>query len=178
MHQEMPKAADRMLGVQLWLNLPKTDKMVEPTYNDITADMVPKVVEDGAITHIIAGSYKDQKGAFEGNFVKATFLDIDLKPGVRWSLETNPEETLFVYIVEGDGYFEDTSNEIMREKSAVLFTYGNELRVKASRDGMRFFLFSGKPLKESIAWGGPIVMNTQEELNKAFDDIHKGTFIK
>lgn len=178
LHQEMPQVSERMLGVQLWLNLPQEKKMTAPKYHDIRADMIPKLQEDGCKIGIISGEYKGKSGAVQGDHVKMLFLDVELKPGAQWSLETIKELNLFIYIVEGEGFFENSNDNLISSKSAVLFNNGEELLARASEKGLRFFLFSAKQLNEPIAWGGPIVMNTQEELKKAFKDLDDGTFIK
>jgi len=178
MHQEMPQPSERMLGVQLWLNLPQNDKMTAPTYRDIRADMVPKVLEEGSIIGVISGEYKGNSGAVKGEYVKMLFLDVDMKPGAEWQLETNKESNLFVYIVEGEGNFDNSNDNLVPSKSAVLFNSGEQLVVKAFGAGIRFLLFCGAKLNEPIAWGGPIVMNTQEELKQAFEEIDNGTFVK
>lgn len=177
LHQEMPKLSDRMLGVQLWLNLPRSHKMTQPQYRDIRADMVPKVSEEGCTVGVISGSYKNTMGAVQGDYVKTMFLDVAMQDGAQWQLPTNKESTLFIYIVEGDGRFEASDEKLVSAKSALLFGSGDEFRVRASEKGLRFLLFSGKPLKEPVAWGGPIVMNTQQELAQAFREIENGTFI-
>lgn len=178
LHQEMPKASPRMLGVQLWLNLPAKDKMVAAKYNDLSGDMVTKVEEEDAVVRIISGSYNGTLGAMQGEYVDATFLDVDLKAHGTWSWNTNPEETVFIYIVEGSGTFGSEKIHELGAKNAVLFEEGNELVVRTKDNDMRFFVFSGKPLREPIAWGGPVVMNTREELEQAFREIRQGTFIK
>ncbi|HEY8892092.1 MAG TPA: pirin family protein [Clostridium sp.] len=178
LHQEMPQACGRMLGVQLWLNLPRVDKMTMPKYRDIRAEMVPKIEEDGSTIGIISGHYKGNSGAVQGEHVKMLFLDVDMKPGVRWKLDTSKDTNLFIYIVEGEGLFENSDENLITSKRAVLFNNGEELLARASEKGLRFLLFSGQQLNEPIAWGGPIVMNTQEELKKAFKEIDDGTFVK
>ena len=178
LHQEMPKSCERMLGVQLWLNLPRADKMTTPKYRDIRADMVPKIEEDGSTIGVISGSYKGNQGAAQGEHVKMMFLDVDMKAGAQWQLETNKDTTLFIYIVEGEGWFENSNENLISSKSGVLFNNGEELIARASGKGIRFLLFSGMKVNEPIAWGGPIVMNTQEELKQAFRDIDDGTFVK
>jgi quercetin 2,3-dioxygenase len=177
-HQEMPKASNRMLGVQLWLNLPAKDKMTKPQYRDILSSKIPVIEENGHKVHIISGSYKGKAGALQGDYVKPLFMDIELKEGNAWSLEVEKDATLFVYIVSGEGCFEQNAKEYISEKHAVLFNEGDTFYAKAYGKGMRFLLLSAKPLKEPIAWGGPIVMNTKEELNQAFKEIEDGTFIK
>ncbi len=177
MHQEMPKPSDRMLGAQLWLNLPKENKMAIPTYNDIKSDMIPKVEEEGTTVSVIAGDYKGNSSSFYGDYVKILYYDVDMEEGAEWNFETDDELNLFIYIVEGEGYFGD-SDELIESKRALLFDKGSIFKAKASKDGIRFFLYAGKPLKEPIAWGGPIVMNTKEELQQAFKDLDEGKFIK
>jgi quercetin 2,3-dioxygenase len=177
-HQEMPKASNRMLGVQLWLNLPAKDKMTKPQYRDILSSKIPVIEENGHKVHIISGSYKGKAGALQGDYVKPLFIDVELKEGNAWSLEVEKDATLFVYIVSGEGCFEQNAKEYISEKHAVLFNEGDTFYAKAYGKGMRFLLLSAKPLKEPIAWGGPIVMNTKEELNQAFKEIEDGTFIK
>jgi len=177
LHQEMPQASERMLGTQLWLNLPAKDKMTEPKYNDIVGENVPTVAEEGLNIRIISGNYKGTDGAFRGEYADALYLDAEMAPGAEWLLETDPEATLFIYIVQGAGLF-GPSGEAVAEKHAVLFEKGNAFRAKASEAGARIFLMAAKPLGEPIAWGGPIVMNTREELDLAFRELQEGTFIK
>lgn len=177
-HQEMPKPSERMYGFQLWLNLPKINKMCVPKYNDIRADMIPRIKEEGSVTGIISGYYKGNAGAIQGEYVKAQIFDVDIDENSKWSVETDSDSTVFVYIFQGEGCFDDEKQNYVKEKNAVLLSYGKKLEVCAGKGGMRFAVFIGKPLKEPVAWGGPIVMNTKEELKTAFDEIEKGTFIK
>ncbi len=178
LHQEMPQSCERMLGVQLWLNLPRKDKMVTPKYRDIRADMVPIIEEKGCSIRIISGQYRGNTGAVQGEYVKMLFLDVDMKAGAQWQLETIKDTNLFIYIVEGEGLFENSDENLLSSKRAVLFNNGEELVARASEKGLRFLLFSGVKLNEPIAWGGPIVMNTQAELKQAFKEIDDGTFVK
>ncbi len=177
-HQEMPQKSERMLGVQLWLNMPAKDKMKNPAYHDITADMIPKIEEEGSSIHILSGSYKGVSGGIQGEYVKIRYLDVDLKPQAQWRLKTEPGSTLYIYIVEGSGSFDEEAKGVMKNKRALLFDQGEEVLVNASKGGVRFLLFEGQPLREPIAWGGPIVMNTQEELKLAFKELEDGNFIK
>ncbi len=178
LHQEMPQAAEKMLGVQLWLNLPKSQKMTEPQYRDIRADMVPMVEEGGVTVRVISGAYKNAVASVQGDYVKMQFLDVNIEKDQTWELSTDPETTLFIYIVEGEGTFSEDSESFISAKQAVLFNSGNSFYARAGESGIRFLLFSGKPLKEPVAWGGPIVMNTEEELKQAFDELRIGTFIR
>ncbi len=175
LHQEMPQACERMLGVQLWLNLPAKDKMTRPQYRDIISDHVPKVEKDGSTVGVISGEYDGVSGAVHGDYVKMTFLDVELEKNVEFELVTNPEDNLFIYTVSGSGLVNENSVDA---KSGLLFEAGDQFKLTALEDGLRFLLFAGKPLKEPIAWGGPIVMNTREELNQAFQDLEDGNFIR
>jgi redox-sensitive bicupin YhaK (pirin superfamily) len=177
-HQEMPKVCERMLGVQLWLNLPVRNKMTAPKYGDINSENIPIIRVNGNKVHIIAGKYNGMQGAFEGSYVKATYLDVEVSAGSEWSFNSEKDSTLFIYILQGEGSFDPDSKELISEKHAVLFNEGDIFWVKASNRGIRFLLLSGKPLKEPIAWGGPIVMNTKEELDLAFKELDENTFIK
>lgn len=176
-HQEMPKASPRMLGLQLWLNLPSKEKFTPPKYRDITAALIPKVQEPTGTVGVISGSYGRTKGATQGDHVPATILDVALKPGSSWDLPVDAKSTLFIYIFDGAGVVGEPSTPVESHR-AVLFGDGEKFAVKAGPQGMRFVLFSGRPLHEPIAWGGPIVMNTQEELDEAFDEIERGIFIR
>lgn len=177
-HQEMPKASERLLGVQLWLNLPAKDKMTAPRYNGITKADIPVVDEGDRKIRVLAGSYGKVRGAMDAEHVKALYLDVEAGPGTEWALETDPEETLFVYVLQGEGVFGTDTAETIPAKHALLFDKGRRFRVRASGSGIRFLLLSAKPLGEPIAWGGPIVMNTREELETAFRELDEGTFIK
>lgn len=177
-HQELPKPCERMLGVQLWLNLPAKDKMTVPQYHGISADSIPVIDEGTRKVHIIAGTYNGKPGAFAGDYVKPLYLDVEMNSGAEWELVTDREATVFVYIVQGEGNFGPASDDLIVAKRAVLFDGGDKFRVKAGANGTRFLLLAGKPLQEPIAWGGPIVMNTREELDLAFQELREKTFIK
>ncbi|HIU77053.1 MAG TPA: pirin family protein [Candidatus Pelethocola excrementipullorum] len=175
LHQEMPKPADRMLGVQLWVNLPKEDKMTAPRYSDISKDMIPVVDEEDAVVRIISGDYKDKAKGVDPAFVKATLYDVTVKPGKTVTIDTKEEDNVFIFLIEGDGLVGDHS---ISEKTAVLFGEGSSIQVSAKEREVRFIYFGGKPLNEPIAWAGPIVMNTKEELSEAFSELEQGSFIK
>lgn len=175
LHEEMPKASERMLGLQLWVNLPKEDKMTMPHYFDISKDMIPVVEEDNATIRVISGDYKGKGKGVDPKYVKATLYDVTVKPGNTIRIDTKPEDNVFIFLIEGDG---KVGNQPIAEKTAVLFGEGSAIEVSATDKEVRFVYFGGKPLKEPIAWAGPIVMNTDEELNEAFRELRKGTFIK
>ncbi len=185
-HQEMPKASERMLGCQLWVNLPAKDKMTEPAYGDITQDKIVVTTEENAVVRILAGSYKGKQGIFEGKYVKVTYLDIDLAPDSTWTYtETPNNETLFIYLLDGTLAVDEQLSDFEEKSCAVLFRPTNPdeetndaVVVRSGNQGARFVLLAAKPLREPVAWGGPIVMNSREELQLAFDELDRGTFIK
>ena len=175
MHQEMPQAAPRMLGLQFWLNLPRSEKMTQPKYFDITEEMVGLVEEEGATIKVIAGEYKGTKGV-EPPHIKATFYDVTLVAGSKITLPTKADETAFVFTLEGEGII---GGEKIAEKTAVLMEDGDAITVFATKEKpLRFVFAMAKPLGEPVAWGGHIVMNTREEVQNAVSELDKGTFIK
>ena len=177
-HQEMPLASPRLLGAQLWLNLPSRDKMTAPKYNDLPAGNIPVLKKDGTVVRILSGTCAGVRGAMEGEHVKPLYLDAEVPPGGEWSIGTRPGSTLFVYILRGSGRFGGGDSEQIPEKNAVLFSREGGFHVASGESGIRFLLFEGMPLGEPVAWGGPIVMNTAEELEQAFRDLDNGTFIR
>jgi len=176
-HQEMPKACPRMLGLQLWVNLPAKDKMTKPRYRDLTAAKIPRVKEAAGTVGVIAGSYREAEGATQGDHVSVTMLDVSLVPGAGWQMPVDPQSTAIAYTVEGDGAFGGTATHV-GSRRAVLFGGGDAVTVAAGTEGLRFMLIAGRPLREPVAWGGPIVMNTQAELDQAFTDLGDGAFIR
>jgi len=185
-HQEMPQESERMLGCQLWVNLPAKDKMTIPSYGDITADKIPLVEEENAKVRIVAGTYNGEKSVFEGKYVKVKYIDIDLAPNSRWEYSETPNnETLFIYLLDGTLAVNDDLSDFENKSCAVLFTATNKTEsendsvvVRSGDQGALFVLLAAKPLGDRIAWGGPIVMNTNEELDLAFQELDNGTFIK
>ncbi len=175
LHQEMPIATERMLGFQLWLNLPKADKMAEPAYLGITQDSIPVIEADRAKVRVLSGGYGGVSGVLPRH-IQAGILDISLPKGERLTLPTKPEETVFVFLILGDAVIDA---HLISEKTAVLFGAGDSVSIEATPDrDLRLILFSGKALHEPVAWGGPIVMNTREELDLAFEELRNGSFIK
>lgn len=185
-HQEMPQTSERMLGCQLWVNLPAKNKMTVPSYGDITADKIPFVEEENASVRILAGNYKGNSSLFEGKYVKVRYLDIDLQPNSTWEYSETPNnETLFIYLLDGTLAVDDDLADFENKACAVLFTAADKndpanetIVVRSGGQGARFVLLAAKPLGEPIAWGGPIVMNSNEELELAFKELNDGTFIK
>lgn len=168
-HQEMPLAAPRMLGLQLWLNLPKTRKMTAPAYRDIRHDTIPTVETDEARVRVVSGSHDSIRGASQGDYVQMTSIDVEVFPGKTWQYHGNPDETVFVYIFTGSGDFGEGE---IASKHAVLFDEGDTVEVQVGEEGIRFLLFSAPPLRE------PIVMNVLSELDEAFDEIDRGEFVR
>ena len=185
-HQEMPIASERMLGCQLWVNLPAKDKMTQPAYRDIRQQDVEVVNEESATVRVLSGLYKGRHGAVKGEYVKVQYLDVNLKPGSIWTYNETPNDhTLFLYLLDGTLAADEALTEFEEKACAMLMAASSgsssefdELKVKAGPGGARFLLIAARPLKEPVAWGGPIVMNTEEELNQAFRDLDNKTFIR
>lgn len=198
LHQEMPKGdpEGRMHGFQLWANLPASLKMTAPRYQDVPAADIPEAVEDdGTRARVICGEFWGVKGSVEGVAADPRYLDITVPPGVGRAIPVNREHHAFAYVFSGSGDFRDASAprpvltertgegggaayEAPGNRSLVLFDRGDEIAVRAGEEGVRFLLVSGGPLKEPVAWHGPIVMNTEEELRQAFLELKNGTFVK
>jgi redox-sensitive bicupin YhaK (pirin superfamily) len=176
-HQEMPLKSDRMRGFQLWLNLPSEKKMAYPRYHEIQRKDVPLIHEEGVSIKVLAGKYKSIEGVFRGEYVDATILDVTLEKKQTWNCELTNQCTAMAYIVKGHGFFEEDLSESVHEKTGILFEEGHRIEVKTEEVDLRFFLFFGQPLHEEIAWGGPIVMNTKEELEQAFEELKNETFL-
>ena len=176
LHEEMPKPTKMLNGLQFWLNLPKKDKMAQPSYFPISPDMVTDIdIENGKIK-LIAGEYSGKKG-IEPKYVKATMMDVTLNPDAQYDIPVPAEQNTFIYILDGSARFGE-ERTLVEQHSAVIFTQGDTVRIHASSSGIRFVLLAAKPLGEPIAWGGPIVMNTDDELQLAFSELRRGTFIK
>ncbi len=177
LHQEMPQSVPHLLGLQLWINLPAKDKFARPKYRDILAETLPAMREDGAEIRILCGEYKGLAGAMQADYVPAVYLDARLEPGRVWTVETAPGNTVFAYLLEGEVSCEE-GGEPLAPHRAVLLGDGDFARFEAGAEGARFVFLSAPPLKEPVAWGGPIVMNTREELDTAFRDLRWGAFLR
>jgi redox-sensitive bicupin YhaK (pirin superfamily) len=180
----------------LWANLPASLKMTPPRYQDITTDGIPEIVDDdGTRVRIIIGEFWGRRGPVEGIAADPRYLDVWVPAGRRKTLPVEISNTAFAYVFEGSGTFRDASGPqaVMTERtdgsdivelteagdrSLVLFDRGDEVTVQAGEHGIRFLLISGRPLQEPVAWYGPIVMNTEEELVQAYDELKRGTFIR
>src|SRR3989442_1295037 len=196
LHQEMPQGDDRgrMHGFQLWANLPSSLKMTKPRYQDIAAKDVAEITEDdGTIVRVVVGEFWGKTGPVEGVAADPRYLDVYVPPLERKTLPVDWRHHAFAYVFEGSGTFRNSSkpfgvftekndDTIVREqtgnRSLVVFDSGDEVTVQAGEQGIRFLLVSGKPIEEPVAWYGPIVMNTQAELQQAFTELNNGTFIK
>jgi len=198
LHQEMPRgdAEGRMHGFQLWANLPASMKMTDPRYQDIKGADVPEVTDDdGTRARIVCGEFWGKKGPVEGVAADPRYVDISVPPGRRKRLAVEVGRHAFAYVFAGSGTFRDASGpravqtelvgqsedavpSMIGNRSLVLFDRGDEVVVQAGDEGIRFLLVSGKPIEEPVAWYGPIVMNTQTELQRAWEELRAGTFIK
>lgn len=173
-HQEMPKRSEgKMHGLQLWVNLSAKDKMMAPRYQGILAHQVPVVPIPEGEVRVIAGTYKNVNGPVKELMVDVEYLDIQLKKGMSLSHTARKGYTSFCYLIEGMGAFDEMKLE---PGQLILFMETGHIVVKAS-DDIHYIFVTGKQLHEPIAWGGPIVMNTQEELQTAFRELDEGTFI-
>jgi len=174
-HQEMPQSSKEMMhGLQLWVNLPAKNKMMEPRYRGILENEVPVVKIPGGEVRVIAGVYKDVEGPVRELIVDVKYLDVRLKKGALLSHEAQKGYTSFCYLISGKGEFDDAKLE---QAQLILFTEAGNIAVKAIED-MHYIFVTGQQLGEPIAWGGPIVMNTREELELAFRELDEGKFIK
>jgi redox-sensitive bicupin YhaK (pirin superfamily) len=179
-HQEMPKSdGGPMYGFQLWVNLPASHKMMKPRYQDIPAKNVPGItLENGIKMKVLAGEFNGTKGPVEDIILSPSYFDVEMPACAEFTAPSDPDDTVFAFLFEGVASFDDKRKEPLRKGEGVLFTKGSKVSVKTGPDSARFILISGRPIREPVAWGGPIVMNTREELELAFREYREGTFIK
>ena len=198
LHQEMPKGdpLGKMHGFQLWANLPSSLKMSTPRYQDVPSAGIPEVTDDdGTRVRVICGEFWGKRGPVQGIAADPRYLDVWVPPGKRKILPVETTRNAFAYVFEGTGRFRDSSAprpvptesvgspggekpDEVDNRSLVLFDSGDEVMVQAGEKGLRFLLVSGKPIEEPVAWYGPIVMNTSDELRQAYAELRDGTFIK
>lgn len=178
-HQEMPKSdSKRMYGFQLWVNLPATHKLSKPGYQEIKAKDIPEVVLENKVkVKIIAGEFMGICGPVRDIVANPSYFDISIPLKEEMIFETKADYTVFAFIYEGELYFDDLQNSI-KTGECIFFGKGTQIKFKTANNSAKFLLVSGKPLKEPIAWQGPIVMNTREELKQAFDEYNAGTFVR
>lgn len=192
-HQEMPKGdpEGRMHGFQLWANLPASLKMTAPRYQEVKAADIPLVTDDdGTGVRIVSGSFWGKKGPVDGIAADPIYIDVSVAPGKKKVLPVETTRHAFAYVFAGSGVFGNASEPRpvrtdaigssgnADNRSLVLFDRGDEVTVQAGPEGIRFLLVSGKPLEEPVAWHGPIVMNTQEQIRQAVEELNRGTFLK
>ena len=197
-HQEMPKgdAEGRMYGFQLWANLPASHKMMDPRYRDVRSEQIPEVLlENGTKIKIVCGNVGNKQGPVHDIIIDPEYLDVTVPPKTEFSHPTKRDHTVFAYVIDGKGcfcgeknpfayeregvnYFDLQADPMIGNNTLVLFGPGDQVAMSTENDPVRFLLISGKPIGEPVAWYGPIVMNTQEELRVAFEEYSNGTFIK
>jgi redox-sensitive bicupin YhaK (pirin superfamily) len=197
LHQEMPRGdtLGRMHGFQLWANLPSSLKMTAPRYQDIPSAAIPEITDDdGTHVRVICGEFWGKTGPVNGVAAEPNYIDISVPPNKRKRFKVDTRRHAFAYVFAGAGTFRDASHPqaVLTEHthrpedapvydannhSLVLFDSGDEITVQAGPEGIRFLLVSGKPIEEPVAWYGPIVMNTQEQIRQALNDLERGTFI-
>jgi redox-sensitive bicupin YhaK (pirin superfamily) len=199
MHQEMPQgnANGQMHGFQLWANLPSSLKMTAPRYQDVKSKDIPIITDDdGTVVKVIVGSFWGQTGPVDGIAADPQYLDIFVPAGVKKTFKVDTYRKAFAYVFEGAGAFADASKpfgvllekevageeynirDMSGNRTLVKFGTGDEVTVQAGPESIRFLLISGAPLQEPVAWHGPIVMNTHEEIMQAVKELRNGTFIK
>lgn len=174
LHEERVPAADRLLGVQLWLNLPQKDKMSKPTYRSIGNHEIPEIKIDGGFIRLLAGNYGEYKG-HQGEHLPLDYYDVHLEKGAKLKIETNTDDSVMAFTLLGDGKI---AGEFVEEKTAVKLSEGDVLTLEAGDNGAQILVMKTRALKEPVAWAGPIVMNTEDELRLAFTELNQGNFIK
>jgi len=180
MHQEMPqKFAGLFQGFQLWVNLPSAHKMMKPRYRDVHASEISaNSPERGIQVKVIAGRSGKVEGPVKDLVVDVEYLDVSMSAKRRFTRSIKKGNTAIAYVFEGSARFSSDSSKEMGAENVVIFGPGTEVEIETSNENARFLLISGKPLKEPVAWGGPIVMNTEAELELAFEELRTGQFIK
>ncbi len=174
LHEEKLPASERLLGVQLWLNLPAKDKMAPPAYHSIKTADIEEIGLEGGRLRLLAGEYAG-RGGYRSKYLPLDYYDLHLNPNASLILNTRRERSVMLFTLLGEAYI---GGEPVREKTAVKLTAGDHVEIKAADKNARVLFMSSERLAEPVVWGGPIVMNTKEELNKAFDDLRRGTFLQ
>ncbi len=180
LHQEMPRRYEGMMqGFQLWVNLPSTMKMMRPRCREVKSEQIPSVSPDeGSDIKVIAGRVDGVEGPVRDLVVEVEYLDVTVRPRRTVDHPIGKGNSTFAYVFEGEGFFDTEGKDLVGAERLVIFKDGDAVSVRAGEDGLRFLLVSGRPVREPIAWGGPIVMNTQAELDLAFRELQNGNFIK
>lgn len=174
LHEEQVPAVSRLLGVQLWLNLPAASKMTSPAYHSIKNAEIPEVAFEGGRLRVLAGEYQDTKG-YQSHYLPMDYYDIHLEPDTEYNINTAPERSVILFTLLGEAMIGGTA---VREKTAVKLTAGDRVTIRSGAKPAQVLFISSLSLKEPVAWSGPIVMNTDAELRQAFADLHNGTFLK
>jgi redox-sensitive bicupin YhaK (pirin superfamily) len=197
-HQEMPKGDEngRMHGFQLWANLPSSLKMTNPRYQEVQSGDIPEITDDdGTRVRVVCGDFWGRRGPVDGIAADPVYIDVTIPPGKSKKLPVETTRHAFAYVFKGKGRFCNASGPLAvptegagwydtnppdeaDDRSLILFDRGDEVTVRAGEHGTRFLLVSGQPLKEPVAWYGPVVMNTREQLQQAFEELRNGTFLK
>lgn len=182
-HQEMPKYEKNktlLWGFQLWANLPSSHKMMDPRYRDIKKEQIPEIELNGGKVKIkiICGSIQGTKGPVQDIITEPEYLDINIMPNSQFRHLIKKGHNVFAYIIEGKGYFDDQKENLLSNENLVVYRDGDEVLISTTDDSARFLLISGKPIREPVAWRGPIVMNTEDELRIAFDEYRNEKFLK
>jgi quercetin 2,3-dioxygenase len=179
-HQEMPKPVHgRMGGFQLWVNLPRSHKMMKPRYQEITSQQVPTVTPaPGVSVKVICGELDGVRGPVKDIITSPSYFDVSIDEGAEFSYPVKRGDTVAAYVIAGTGRFGSSSGAPVENRDMLLLGDGDVVNAATINRPFRFLLFNGKPLGEPVAWGGPIVMNTQEELRQAIFEYRTGTFIK
>jgi len=180
-HQEMPRgdSSRKMYGFQLWANLPARAKMTEPRYQEISSDKIPEVIQQGDCRiRVIAGTVDGQAGPVQDIVTEPQYLDVTVPPQTQFRHNIKKGHTLFIYVFEGAGYFDDQKSSLSENGTLILYEDGDYLEIESGNEGLRCLLIAGKPIGEPVAWYGPIVRNTEGEIKQAFAEYRDGTFIK
>lgn len=174
LHEERLPASERLLGVQLWLNLPASKKMVDPEYHSIKNSQIQEFPFEGGKLRLLAGKYGEATG-FQGKYLPLNYYDIELEPNSKIEIKTESDDSIMLFTLLSNIYIE---GENVEEKTAVKLTHGESITIETKEKGAKVLFIGSKKLSESISWGGPIVMNTDTELREAFIELQRGTFIK
>ena len=174
LHEEKLPASERLLGVQLWLNMPAKNKMSAPAYKSIKNSQIQEIMLDNGKLRLLAGEYEDTKG-YASKYLPLDFYDLHLDPNASTVINTDRERSVMLFTLSGDAYI---GGELVREKTAVKLTSGDHVEIMATDKNAQVLFVSSTFLNEPVSWGGPIVMNTKEELNRAFEDLKNGTFLQ